>query len=704
MASKIGDMAVYISANTYGLARDLKHASGMVASFAGNISKSMAAAARPLTSLARDMAAVGGGNLLASGIQQAAGEMKSLVGESLKLAGAAEVSAAKFATMLGSADKASSLIEDLKTFAANSPVGLADAQQMAGSLLGVGVEQSQVTPTIAALSDLSGGDKQSLDSLVRAYGQVRGLGKLTGAEWMQIANTNTLTIGDMAKSMGVTNDKFVQMREQGRVTYQDLQKAIIDATSAGGRFYQQGQKYSETYLGRVDKLSDSFDELKRYFGQALIDELSLKDGADEVATFADSLKPFVDLLRPAIRFVGDLGRAFAQMASEGGKAFLDIADIVGQKLNRAFPETFKYIKDIVGGLKDFKLDPQGIAGFASSIADSMIDALRFVKPYWDSFVDDFVMPIRDAIGFIREIINEGRKLWMQAKDLFDGGGRMENAGKIDAFNQRIDKMTKDLGLSRDNAIKLDQKMLVESLALSAQKTNEQLIADMSVRMDAASMRGNKGVFDEAADLRFKAIESRPRLAAELKKAQEEVASLKGMVDMYSDLAMGKRIAERNARVEMDKWQAWYEGELDKFNPFVNQFKIDRLDLEPRLAELAGKLNEKFIDPIVKFEKDLNDLSKIKDAGRITEDTFALAVADLTRELAGSFSAPQLAQAMELGSQELAAMVNAASVGSGPQTVEGLLDMLNKTQQQALEVARQIASGVNNKPPVMMPTE
>jgi tape measure domain-containing protein len=704
MATKIGDMAVYISANTYALARDLKHASGMVASFAGGVSKSMMAATRPLTSLARDMTAVAGGNLLASGIQQAAAGMKDLVGDSIKLAGAAEVSAAKFGTMLGSADKAASLIEDLRAFAANSPVGLADAQQLAGSLLGVGVQQDQVTPTLARLSDLAGGDKQSLDSLVRVYGQIKGMGKLQGGDWLQIANTNTLTIDDMAKSMGVTADKFVQLREQGRVTFQDLQKAIIGATSAGGRFYQQGEKYAGTFVGKVDKLNDSFDDLKRYFGQALIDELGLKEGADEVGSFAESLKPFVDLLRPAIRFVGDLGRALGQMAAEGGKAFLDIANIVGEKLNRAFPETAKYIKDIVGGLKDFKLSPEGIAGFATSLADSIIDALQWVKPYWDSFVDDFVLPIRDAIGFIRQVIEEGRNLWRQTRDLFDGGGRVENEKRLAAFNDRIEKGMKEFGLSRDNAIKLDQKLLTESLAKAAKDANEQLIADMGARMEGAQLRGNDAAWKDAAGQRWKAIEARPKLADDLKRAQEEVAQLKGMVDAYSDLAIAKRISERNARIEADKWESWYNAQLDALAPITERFRIDKLDLEPRLAELAGKLNEKFIDPVVKFEKDLSDLSKIKNAGRITEDVYALAVQELTKDLAGNSGMNQLAQAAELGSQELATMVANAGIGQGPQSVEGLLSAIKVVQEQQLAAAKQIAENTGKTAPVAVITE
>jgi len=69
----------------------------------------------------------------------------------------------------------------------------------------------------------------------------------------------------------------------------------------------------------------------------LIQELGLKEGADDAGTFIDSLKPFVDIFRPMIHFVGLLGKGLAQLAGEGGKAFLNIADIIGGRLARAFP-------------------------------------------------------------------------------------------------------------------------------------------------------------------------------------------------------------------------------------------------------------------------------------------------------------------------------------------------------------------------------
>jgi hypothetical protein len=189
-----------------------------------------------------------------------------------------------------------------------------------------------------------------------------------------------------------------------------------------------------------------------------------------------------------------------------------------------------------------------------------------------------------------------------------------------------------------------------------------------------------------------------------KNAARMIDQIIGRGDGFGEAATAERLKSNRAAMAQQEFDRWYEKELDALFPAGANFKVDKLDLEPRLAELAGKLNEKLIDPALKFSNDLNDLSKIKDAGRISEDTFALAVGDLMKEAGAHLGAPQLASGVELGSQQLATMVARAGIGQGPQTVEGLLEALRKIAADNLNTAKQIAVNTGSKPPVVTAPE
>lgn len=294
MSTKIGDLAVYISANTAALQTGLARASAMTAAFAGGAARQMAHATRAATSFARDVSAVAGGNLLAGGIREAAAS-------AVELAKAAEVSAMKFDVLLGSAKEAAALMGDLKDFAAASPVSLADAQRHAVSLVSKDVARQDVVPTLKALTEVSMGDPQVLKSWVTAYGQVMATGRLQGDEWNQIANTGTLTFKDLAKVLKVDQSEVKKLIEAGKVGFYDLQLAIKEATSEGGRFAGMTARYADTYAGRLDKLSDAWDEAKREMGKGLIAGLDLKAGANGAADLVDKAKKLATVLEGVAR-------------------------------------------------------------------------------------------------------------------------------------------------------------------------------------------------------------------------------------------------------------------------------------------------------------------------------------------------------------------------------------------------------------------
>lgn len=83
-----------------------------------------------------------------------------------------------FTTMLGSAQEAEKLLSDLSQFAKKTPFELADIRENAKQLKAMGIETSQLIPTMKALGDVSAGLNVPMSRLALNYGQVMSKGKL----------------------------------------------------------------------------------------------------------------------------------------------------------------------------------------------------------------------------------------------------------------------------------------------------------------------------------------------------------------------------------------------------------------------------------------------------------------------------------------------------------------------------------------------
>jgi len=95
-----------------------------------------------------------------------------------------------FEGMLGSAEKAKTLLKDITALGASTPFELPQLVTASKQLLAYGLAQEDVIPKLKMLGDISatvGMDK--MPELILAFGQVKAKGKLAGQEMLQFTNT-----------------------------------------------------------------------------------------------------------------------------------------------------------------------------------------------------------------------------------------------------------------------------------------------------------------------------------------------------------------------------------------------------------------------------------------------------------------------------------------------------------------------------------
>lgn len=90
-----------------------------------------------------------------------------------------------FETMLGSAEKAKSLMSDLTQMASVTPFETTDLANATKTLLSFGVELENVQGDLKMLGDISQGNNEKLKSLALVFGQVKSAGKLMGQDLLK---------------------------------------------------------------------------------------------------------------------------------------------------------------------------------------------------------------------------------------------------------------------------------------------------------------------------------------------------------------------------------------------------------------------------------------------------------------------------------------------------------------------------------------
>lgn len=167
-------------------------------------------------------------------------------------------------TMLGSADKAKTMLQDLSDFATRTPFDLPQVVEGAKSLLAYGIAAEEILPDFEALGNIAAGvGKDKLPFLTLAFGQTATKGKLFGQEIRQFTEAGVPLVNELAKSLGKTGEEVIAMSEKGEISFAEVRKAIRGMSGEGGRFFNLMERQSGTFSGRISNIKDQFGRLAR---------------------------------------------------------------------------------------------------------------------------------------------------------------------------------------------------------------------------------------------------------------------------------------------------------------------------------------------------------------------------------------------------------------------------------------------------------
>lgn len=267
----VADLLVKIGADTSDLRKKLNASKRQIRSAFG--SEMIEASKSAATGLLALNAAIAAGGIAA-----------------VKLAGEYQQVEAALTNMLGSADKAKSLLSDLQSFAASTPFELKGVTKATQKLLAFGFTAEQIIPTLTAIGDAAtgvGGGQEAIDHITLAIGQMAAKNQVMSQEMMQLTEQGIPAWKMLADYLKTDVAGAMNMVEKRQVDAATGITALIQGMNSqyGGMMEQQ----SGTIQGSFSNMMDGLEQMAIQTGLSIADALDL---TDVFASMGDAMSSF----------------------------------------------------------------------------------------------------------------------------------------------------------------------------------------------------------------------------------------------------------------------------------------------------------------------------------------------------------------------------------------------------------------------------
>ena len=268
-----------------------------------------------------------------------------------------------FTTMLGSQEAAVQKVEELKKFAASTPLSMDDLAKGTQTLLAFGVESENSTGILRQLGDIALGDADKMQRLSTAFGKATAAGKVTGDTVQQMIDAGWNPLIQISQAAGETMEETQKRMSAGAISVEELQAAMEAVTTGTGQFAGGMEAASHTTQGLISTLQDN--------ARALVGEV--------FQPISDGL--LGEVLPGAIEAISGLTTAFRENGISGmieaaggivGSAIGEFTNALPQFVSTAV----EIVKSLVTGIKDnLPQIAEGAVTTVETLAGGIIDML-----------------------------------------------------------------------------------------------------------------------------------------------------------------------------------------------------------------------------------------------------------------------------------------------------------------------------------------
>ena len=258
---------------------------------------------------------VAAGNLIADFAKKAASALESVVKSGISYNAGMESYLTNFKVMLGDEQLAAAKLEEIRKMAASTPFTLSDLTNGTQTLLQFGIAADDTTGVLKQLGDISLGNADKLQTLVRAYGKMSSAQKVTLENVNMMIDAGFNPLNQICDATGESMSDLYKRISDGKVGFDELAAAVNAATSEGGQFYNGMLEASQTVNGRLSTLQDNISALVGKLTEDLFTAFGdiIGKGNELVVTFLDDdekMRQLKETIGIATAVVAAAGAAF----------------------------------------------------------------------------------------------------------------------------------------------------------------------------------------------------------------------------------------------------------------------------------------------------------------------------------------------------------------------------------------------------------
>lgn len=283
--------------------------------------------------------AKGGLSILGGAVAAVTGAMGAGVAAGMKYNADMQMYMANFSTMLGSEEAAVKFVDQLKETAAKTPFEMSDLANASKTLLAFGSTADGANDQIKMLGDISLGNAEKLKTLSTAFGRIQSNGKASMEELNMMIDSGFNPLNIIAEKTGESMEDLRKRVSDGGVSFEELNAAMVQATSEGGQFYKGMEKASTTMDGLISTLKDNAMSLLGEVVQPLTDQMT------------------TTLLPAAIDAIGQLSKAFEEdgvdgLIQAGAGILTNLLTGITEQLPAVIDMAVSFIDTIIQSLND----------------------------------------------------------------------------------------------------------------------------------------------------------------------------------------------------------------------------------------------------------------------------------------------------------------------------------------------------------------
>lgn len=467
---------------------------------------------------------VAAGQMIADFAQKAADALTSVVKSGLSYNRDMESYLTNFKVMLGDEQLAAEQLETIRKMAASTPFTLSDLTAGTQTLLQFGIAADDTTDVLKRLGDISLGNADKMQTLVRAYGKMSSAQKVTLENVNMMIDAGFNPLNQMCAATGESMSDLYKRISDGKVSFGELQAAVEAATNEGGQFYNGMLEASQTFNGRLSTLQDNVAALTGKLTDGLfaaLGELIVQANALVVSVTEDDekLAALKDTIGLVIAVVAAAGAAF--LSYKGYLIATSAAAVVQTAATTALAAAHKAAEGGATGLAAaqaglnavLKANPIGLViSLVSALAAGLVTAYHTSSTFRDAVNSAFssVQKIaQNAIGTVVDRINElVAKIKGAAaalSNLKSGLGAAKDAyneaytGAMDDYNQsKRDKAAARRKQLHDERVKQAQEEA--AAAKAASETVSQSADSAAAAVDTASKKSSTSAKKAASEV------------------------------------------------------------------------------------------------------------------------------------------------------------------------------------------------------------